>query len=112
MARVTQGGGSVGFLFANFPADIKVGAKTGTAQTGRIGDDVLGEFHGVFIAFAPLDQPKIAYAGLVEYGQQGGSTAGQVCKAVFEQYFGLVDHYTPLAAQSALDAVLPAQAAQ
>jgi penicillin-binding protein 2 len=96
MSRVTQGNGSASFLFANFPADIKVAAKTGTAQTGRAGDDVLGEFHGVFIAFAPLENPKIAYAGVIEYGQQGGNTAGLVCKAVFEQYFGIVDHYAAL----------------
>jgi penicillin-binding protein 2 len=93
MVRVTQPGGTAWFLFSNFPPGIQVGAKTGTAQTGRVGDDILGEFHGTFVAFAPADNPKIAFAGVVEYGQQGGATAGMICKMVFEQYFGVVDHY-------------------
>jgi penicillin-binding protein 2 len=67
-----------------------VGAKTGTAQTGRVGDNKSKEFHGVFVAFAPYDDPQIAFAGLVEYGESGSGSAGKVAKAVFEEYFGLV----------------------
>jgi penicillin-binding protein 2 len=92
MLAVTQPGGTAAFLFSNFPANIQVGAKTGTAETGRQGDNPKKEFHGVFIAFAPFDNPEIAFAGVVEYGYSGGTSAGLVAKAVFEQYFGLVDH--------------------
>jgi penicillin-binding protein 2 len=30
------------------------------------------EFHGVFVAFAPFDDPEIAFAGVVEDGFSGG----------------------------------------
>jgi penicillin-binding protein 2 len=89
MLAVTQPGGTAYSLFKNFPAEIKVGAKTGTAQTGRAGDDKRKEFHGVFVAFAPYDNPQIAFAGLIEYGESGGASAGKVAKAVFEEYFGI-----------------------
>lgn len=92
MLEVTQPGGTAHHLFANFPSEIKVAAKTGTAETGRAGDDRKRDFHGVFIAFAPADNPQIAFAGIVEYGFSGGGSAGYVAKAVFEQYFGIRDY--------------------
>lgn len=92
MLEVTQQGGTAYHLFANFPAELKVAAKTGTAETGRAGDDRKRDFHGVFIAFAPADNPQIAFAGIVEYGFSGGGSAGYVAKAVFEQYFGIRDY--------------------
>lgn len=99
MKAVTQPGGTARFLFSNFPADVQVAAKTGTAQTGRAGDLSLSEFHGVFIAFAPADDPKVAFAGVIEYGQHGSESVGWVAKDVFEQYFGLVDHYAAIKAK-------------
>lgn len=97
MVQVTQGNGTAAFLFSSFPDNIKVGAKTGTAQTNRVGDDALHEFHGVFVAFAPAENPAIAFAGVIEYGQHGSESVGYVAKEVFEQYFGLQDHYTAAA---------------
>jgi len=99
MVGVTQPGGTAAFLFSNFPANITVGAKTGTAETNRVGDDAQSEFHGVFIAFAPADNPTVAFAGVIEYGQHGSESVGYVAKDVFEQYFGLVDHYAAIKAQ-------------
>ena len=99
MKAVTQPGGTARFLFSNFPADVQVAAKTGTAQTGRAGDYSMSEFHGVFIAFAPADDPKVAFAGVIEYGQHGSESVGWVAKDVFEQYFGLVDHYVAIKAK-------------
>ncbi|MEQ8235339.1 MAG: penicillin-binding transpeptidase domain-containing protein [Syntrophomonadaceae bacterium] len=99
MVQVTQKDGTAAFLFSSFPDNIKVGAKTGTAQTNRVGDDALHEFHGVFVAFAPAENPAIAFAGVIEYGQHGSESVGYVAKDVFEQYFGLQDHYT-VAAQA------------
>jgi Cell division protein FtsI/penicillin-binding protein 2 len=102
MIGVTQPGGTASFLFTNFPASIPVAAKTGTVETSRVGDDAKNEFHGTFIAFAPADNPQVAFAGVIEYGQHGSDSVGWVCKDVFEQYFGLVDHYSTIkAAQSA-----------
>lgn len=99
MTAVTQPGGTARFLFSSFPANISVAAKTGTAETGRVGDRADNEFHGVFIAFAPADNPQIAFAGVIEYGQHGSESAGYVAKAVFEQYFGIVDHYAAIKAE-------------
>lgn len=92
MLEVTRGEGTGAALFTNFPANIQVAAKTGSAESGRTGDDPLKDTHGVFIAFAPFDDPQIAFAGVIEYGYSGATSAGPVCKAVFEQYFGIVDH--------------------
>ena len=99
MTQVTRPGGTAAFLFTNFPDNIQVGAKTGTAQTNRVGDNAMSEFHGVFIAFAPAENPTVAFAGVIEYGQHGSESAGWVAKDVFEQYFGLQDHYAAILAQ-------------
>lgn len=99
MVGVTQPGGTAYFLFNNFPANIQVGAKTGTAETNRVGDDAKSEFHGTFIAFAPADDPQIAFAGVIEYGQHGSDSVGYVAKDVFEQYFGIRDHYAEITAE-------------
>lgn len=89
MHDVARPGGTAYFLFREFPPHVTVAAKTGTAQTGRVGDDKRKDFHGVFVAFAPVENPQIAFAGLIEYGRTGGVSAGYVAKAVFEEYFGL-----------------------
>ncbi|HHW07703.1 MAG TPA: penicillin-binding protein 2 [Clostridia bacterium] len=88
MLNTTAPGGTAYSLFRHFPEYIKVGAKTGTAETGLAGDGK-NDFHGVFIAFAPVDDPQLAFAGIVEYGMSGSGSAGYVAKAVFEEYFGL-----------------------
>lgn len=90
MRAVLQPGGTAYYLFHDFP--VAAAAKTGTAQTGRVGDDPRSEFHGVFVAYAPYEDPEIAYAGIVEYGQQGGRSAGVVARAVFAEYFGEEDY--------------------
>jgi len=92
MRTVCQPGGTANSLFGSFP--IAVAGKTGTAQTGLPGDDKNEDYHGLFVAFAPYDDPEIAFAGIVEYGYHGYSSAGQVCKDVFEEYFGITS--TPL----------------
>ncbi|MGF7186164.1 penicillin-binding protein 2 [Desulfitispora alkaliphila] len=89
MRRVTQPGGTAYSRFAHFPSDVTVAAKTGTAQTGLARDDKNRDYHGMFVGFAPYDNPEIAFAGIIEYGGGGGTSAGLVAQAVFEQYFGL-----------------------
>ncbi len=75
---------------------IAVGGKTGTAQVVRLahhGEKDLSATaykyrdHAWFVAFAPADNPEIAVAVLIEHGGHGGSAAGPVAKAVFEEYF-------------------------
>lgn len=71
-------------VMAQIPG-VKVGGKTGTAQT------VEGENpHTWFISFAPADDPKIAIAVIVENGGSagseatGGAVAAPIAKAVME----------------------------
>lgn len=91
MVQTTQPGGTAYHLFYKFPKEIKVGAKTGTVQPGKVGYIVKDKqyYDGVFVAFAPADDPQIAFAGVVEYGYSGGGSAGKIAQAVFEEYFGL-----------------------
>ncbi|WP_406677898.1 penicillin-binding protein 2 [Moorella sp. ACPs] len=92
MLEVTRASdGTAGFLFRDFPPDLQVAAKTGTAQTGLAGDDKSSDFHGLFVAFAPYNDPQIAIAVIIEYARHGGDSAGVVARAVLAQYFGLVD---------------------
>ncbi|MDD2401345.1 MAG: penicillin-binding transpeptidase domain-containing protein [Clostridia bacterium] len=87
MLAVTAPGGTAYSIFRNFPEKIKVGAKTGTAQPGRVGYIKNKDYDGLFIAFAPGDDPQIAFAGVMEHGFSGGGSVGRVAKAVFEEYF-------------------------
>lgn len=91
MCQVTAPGGGAYALFRNFPPDIQVAAKTGTAQPGRNGYHVGRKeyYDGLFIAFAPADDPEVAFACVMEYGYSGAGSAGKVAKAVLEEYFGL-----------------------
>lgn len=87
MSEVTSGGGTANFLFADVP-EFSGGAKTGTAQIGSK-DTLAGNlYNGMFVAFAPYDHPQIAFAGVVNYGEHGGDSAGLVTKAAFMKYFG------------------------
>lgn len=91
MCQVTAPGGGAYGLFANFPSDIRVAAKTGTAQPGRTGYIVGSKqyYDGLFICYAPADDPQIAFACVMEYGYSGSGSAGYVAKAVLEEYFAL-----------------------
>ncbi len=59
---------------------IEVAGKTGTAETGRLGENDTG-----FIAFAPADNPEIAIAVYLQnQSGTGGTTAAPIAKAVLE----------------------------
>lgn len=60
--------------------DIVVAGKTGTAQNSH------GEDHSVFMAFAPLDEPKIAIAVFVENGGFGGTWSAPIAGLMIEKY--------------------------
>lgn len=85
MSKVTSGEGTASFLFADVP-EFSGGGKTGTAQIGS--RDSKSTYNGVFVAFAPYDDPQVAFAGVVEQGGHGGGTAGLVAKDAFVHYFG------------------------
>ncbi|MGD0153317.1 MAG: penicillin-binding protein 2 [Thermacetogeniaceae bacterium] len=83
LAGSTDPEGTSGLLFYNYP--VKVAAKTGTAETGG----TLNLTNGLFVAYAPADNPTIAFAGVIEIAHHGSDSAGLVGKAVFDQFFGL-----------------------
>lgn len=89
MRQVTLPGGTAASLFADFPQEIGVAGKTGTAQTGLARDDPREDFHGLFVGFAPFERPEVALAILVEYGESGAGSAAKVAREVFRTYFGL-----------------------
>jgi penicillin-binding protein A len=61
-------------------AGVPVAGKTGTAETGRPGQNDTW-----FIAFAPADRPRIAVAvGLSNQSGTGGSTAAPIAKQIIE----------------------------
>lgn len=77
MRRVVTDGS--GRYYANLDS-IDVAGKTGTAQNPH------GQDHGWFIAFAPVDNPEIAVAVLVENGGYGSISAAPVASLMIEQY--------------------------
>jgi penicillin-binding protein 2 len=74
---------------------VSIAGKTGTAQTAalRTGPekDIPKKFrdHAWFVAFAPVDAPKIAVAVLAEHMGHGGSAAAPLAKEVIEAYMKL-----------------------
>ena len=60
--------------------DILVCGKTGTVQNSQ------GEDHSVFIAFAPMENPKIALAIFVENAGAGGTWAAPIASLIIEKY--------------------------
>jgi penicillin-binding protein 2 len=72
---------------------VSIGGKTGTAQVvemkaGVETKSMPKEFqdHAWFIAFAPVEDPQIAVAVLVEHGGHGGETAAPPAKRIIEEY--------------------------
>jgi penicillin-binding protein 2 len=60
--------------------DITVCGKTGTVQNPH------GKDHSVFIAFAPMDKPKIAIAVFIENAGFGGTWAAPMASLMIEKY--------------------------
>jgi len=72
-----------------------IAGKTGTAQVFTVAQDA--EYkedeiakklrdHALFVAFAPVENPQIAVALIVENGGHGGSVAAPIAGKVIEQY--------------------------
>lgn len=75
---------------------IMMAGKTGTSQVKSASADKVyakcenmdyeSRHHGLFVGFAPYDNPKIAAAAIVEHGCHGSSAATPVVEAVITQY--------------------------
>ena len=82
MYRVsTQKDGSAVETFGNY--DINVCSKTGTAQIGE------GQTNnGIFVCFAPYEDPEVAIAIMVEHGQSG-ATIAFMAREILDAYFSI-----------------------
>ncbi|MBR6719888.1 MAG: penicillin-binding protein 2 [Clostridia bacterium] len=75
--RLVALSGTASLYFEDYP--IKVAAKTGTAEVYG------GSDNGLFVAYAPYENPKIAVAVVIERSG-GGSYCGPVAKAIIDAY--------------------------
>ena len=73
----------------------EMAGKTGTAQVKSIGqndtyeeDKTEKKFkdHSLFVGFAPLDNPKIAIAIIIEHGGSGSRTAAPIARQLIDYY--------------------------
>jgi len=77
----TQEDGSAIDTFRDY--NIPVACKTGTAQ---IGEGITN--NGIFVCFAPYDDPEIAISIVVEHGQSG-ATIAFMAREVLDAYFSI-----------------------
>lgn len=82
---VNEAGGTGGA--ARLPGIIAAG-KTGTAQVVSLGKKG-GRDHAWFVAFAPVESPRLAMAIVVEHGGHGGDAAAPIARKIFEAFFDL-----------------------
>jgi len=73
----------------------RIAGKTGTAQVFTVKQDEKYDEakvhrkmrdHALFIAFAPVESPRIAVAVVVENGGHGGSVAAPIAKRIMDRY--------------------------
>ena len=81
MAAVTDVGGT-GYRNSQLGlGDIQMAGKTGTAQVRNYGSGTRKsnvwslKDHGLFVAFAPIDNPRYAVSVIVQHGEGGGKAA-------------------------------------
>ncbi|MFO7811774.1 MAG: penicillin-binding protein 2 [Pelovirga sp.] len=80
--------------------EVLVAGKTGTSQVVRRLSDEEEELltgdehipyrrrsHGLFVAYAPAENPEIAVAVVVEHGQSGGAVAAPIAREIISRYF-------------------------
>jgi len=87
---------TTGSLYYNFKdCVVSAGAKTGTAEVG--GDDL----NGVFIAFAPYEDPQIAVAIAIEKAEAGGDLA-PIAVDIINAYFSRSEIGTTIIGENTL----------
>ncbi|MGF6663982.1 penicillin-binding protein 2 [Paraburkholderia atlantica] len=111
--------GTAAKVFAG--AAYQAAGKTGTAQVYSLqGANYKGHAiaenlrdHALFIAFAPVEQPKIALALIVENGGWGAESAGPIARRVLDYYLvgknkpGVVEAAVAAAASNTAEASAP-----
>ena len=63
------------------PYGITVAGKTGTAENPR------GDSHSLFIGFAPVNDPQVAFAVVVENARFGSQTAVPIARMMLQKFF-------------------------
>ena len=94
MDEVVNGAGTAGRSRLQVEG-VRMGGKTGTAQVRRIAGGARGgrnvpwkyRDHGLFIGFAPIEDPLYAVAVVVEHGMSGSGAAAPVARDVLTWLF-------------------------
>jgi penicillin-binding protein 2 len=81
MENVIPQSGALKTVFEGFPSEIGVGGKTGSAQVSEKQSD-----NAVFVSFAPLKDPEIVIACVIERGAHGYNAA-HAARDVLDHYF-------------------------
>jgi penicillin-binding protein 2 len=93
MAKVVEGGTARRIRSAEY----RIAGKTGTSQVFGLGQKQTYNAatipkhlhdHALFVAFAPVEDPRIAIAVIVENGGGGGATAAPVARRILDAYLG------------------------
>lgn len=71
-------------VFGALPEGMKVAGKTGTAETGVLGE----EDHSWFVGYAPFDDPTIVVAVIIERGGTGANAAAPAVCATMSASLG------------------------
>ena len=85
----SQGGTGYTFFDFNQKTGKDLGCKTGTAE------DIGGEPHAWFVAYAPLDSPEIITTVMIENGGEGSKVAGPIAREIFNYWFNIQPSLTP-----------------
>ena len=81
-------------------APYQMAGKSGTAQVYSVAqedeydEDEIEERlrdHALFISFAPLDNPRIAVAVVIENGSSGSRVAAPIARAIMDEYLRFID---------------------
>ena len=81
-------------------APYQMAGKSGTAQVFSVAQDEEYDEeeieerlkdHALFIAFAPVENPQIAVAVIVENGSSGSGVAAPIARAIMDKYLGYDD---------------------
>ncbi|MDP1798287.1 MAG: penicillin-binding transpeptidase domain-containing protein, partial [Planctomycetaceae bacterium] len=76
--------------------EVAIAGKTGTAEVGGNRPD-----HAWFAGYAPADNPRVAFAVVIEHGGSGGKVAGPIARDFVKTLLetGLITPSAPLAVQ-------------
>lgn len=103
MNEVTAEGGTAATTFANY--EIPVGGKTGSAEMTEHADlddptsPIIEYTNGLFVAFAPFDDPEIVIC-VVGEGAGHGSSVAPIVRDILDAYFAEEEPDTVEAVQS------------